>query len=82
MKRIVLIAIALAVICSENGYARNSAVPDCRGFLEAYATAKFEGPDTVNASPDFHECVNLESVRKITQTIALFMADWCSLEKI
>ena len=62
MKRIVLIAIALAVICSENGYARTKdggyylhGIPDCRGFLEGYATAKFEGPDTVTASSDFHK---------------------------
>ena len=30
----------------------------------------------------FNERVNLESVRKITQSIALFVAEWCGLEKI
>ena len=30
----------------------------------------------------FDECVNLESVQQITGTIALFIADWCGLEKI
>lgn len=30
----------------------------------------------------FNECVDLESVRRITQSIALFIADWCGLEKI
>lgn len=29
----------------------------------------------------FNECVDLESVRKNTQAIALFMAEWCGLEK-
>ena len=29
----------------------------------------------------FDERVNLESVRKITQATALFIADWCGLEK-
>lgn len=28
------------------------------------------------------ESVNLESVRKVTQTIALFIAEWCGLEEI
>ena len=60
MKRIVLIAIALTVICSENGYARDktdawSAVgsSDCREFLEGYATAEFIGPSAVRASHAF-----------------------------
>jgi acetylornithine deacetylase len=30
----------------------------------------------------FDERVSLNSVRKITKTIALFIADWCKLEKI
>ena len=30
----------------------------------------------------FDERVSLSSVRKITKTIALFIADWCKLEKI
>ena len=29
----------------------------------------------------FDERVNLESVRKVTRSIALFMAEWCGLEK-
>jgi acetylornithine deacetylase len=29
----------------------------------------------------FDECVELESVRKVTQTLALFIADWCGLEE-
>ena len=61
-KRIVLIAIALAVICSENGYARDKAVghyfldtPDCREFLEEYASVTFTDPDRVRASSAFHK---------------------------
>jgi acetylornithine deacetylase len=30
----------------------------------------------------FDECVELESVRKVTQTLALLVADWCGLEEI
>lgn len=30
----------------------------------------------------FDERVNLESVRRITKTVALFMADWCGLEAV
>ncbi len=30
----------------------------------------------------FDECVELESVRKVTQTLALLIADWCGLEEI
>jgi len=29
----------------------------------------------------FDECVELDSVRRITQSTALFLADWCGLEK-
>lgn len=29
----------------------------------------------------FDERVNLESIRRVTQTVALFMADWCGLAK-
>ena len=30
----------------------------------------------------YDEAVDLDSVRKVTQTIALFIADWCGLEPI
>ena len=60
MKRIILIAIALAVICSENGYARDKdgnmvarGKPSCREFHEGNATAKFKDPRTVDAVPAF-----------------------------
>ena len=64
MKRIILIAIALTVIFSGNGYAYdkrdgNDATlydePTCREFLEGYATAKFTDPAYVMASADFHQ---------------------------
>ena len=60
MKRIILIAIALTVICSENGYAfdkdGNSVGHDtveCRDYLEEFATAKFTAPNLVRASNKF-----------------------------
>ncbi|UCE31321.1 MAG: ArgE/DapE family deacylase [Burkholderiales bacterium] len=37
------------------------------------------GPQAENIHA-FDERVNLESVRRVTQTIALFIADWCGLE--
>ena len=62
MKRIILIAIALTVICSENGYARDKDgihrahdSPTCREFLEQYATVKFKGSDNIWASYNFHQ---------------------------
>jgi acetylornithine deacetylase len=39
------------------------------------------GPNCQRAH-GFDECVELDSVRKVTQTLALFIADWCGLEKI
>jgi acetylornithine deacetylase len=39
------------------------------------------GPRAVDIH-GFNEWVDLESVRKSTQAIALFMANWCGLEKI
>ncbi len=39
------------------------------------------GPRSENIH-GFDECVDLESLRKVTQAIALFVADWCGLEKI
>ncbi len=30
----------------------------------------------------FNECVELELLRKATATMALFIADWCGIEKI
>ena len=39
------------------------------------------GPRSVDVH-GFNEWVDLESVRKSTQAIALFMANWCGLEKI
>jgi acetylornithine deacetylase len=35
---------------------------------------------TCRSPHGFNEAVNLESVRKTTQTLALFIADWCGLE--
>jgi acetylornithine deacetylase len=38
------------------------------------------GPTAENIHA-YDERVNLESVRKITQAVALFIADWCDLEE-
>nr|ADI23596.1 hypothetical protein [uncultured nuHF2 cluster bacterium HF0770_42C12] len=67
MKRITLIAIALTVICSGNGYAYDKRdgnfgtvynVPTCRQFLKAYASVTFQGPKGFTASYDFLEYDN------------------------
>ena len=39
------------------------------------------GPKAHNVH-GFNECVELESVKRITQTIALFMADWCGVKEL
>ncbi len=58
-----------------------TATTDARFFgLYAGIPALVYGP----AAEDYHgfdERVNLESVRKVTRSIALFMADWCGIEK-
>jgi acetylornithine deacetylase len=58
-----------------------TATTDARFFgLYAGIPALVYGP----AAEDYHgfdERVNLDSLRKVTQTIALFIADWCGLEK-
>jgi acetylornithine deacetylase len=58
-----------------------TATTDARFFgLYAGIPALVYGP----VAEDYHgfdERVNLESLRKVTRTIALFIADWCGLEK-
>jgi len=58
-----------------------TATTDARFFgLYAGIPALVYGP----AAEDYHgfdERVNLDSVRKVTRSIALFIADWCGLEK-
>jgi acetylornithine deacetylase len=58
-----------------------TATTDARFFgLYAGIPAMVYGP----AAEDYHgfdERVNLDSVRKVTRSIALFMAAWCGLEK-
>jgi acetylornithine deacetylase len=58
-----------------------TATTDARFFgLYADIPALVYGPD----AEDYHgfdERVNLESLRKVTQAIALFVAEWCGLEK-
>lgn len=55
---------------------------DARFFgLYAGIPALVYGP-TADSIHGFDERVDLESVRRITQSMALFMADWCGLEKV
>jgi acetylornithine deacetylase len=55
---------------------------DARFFgLYAGLPALVYGPQSDDIH-GFDERVNLESVRKITQATALFIAEWCGLEKV
>lgn len=57
-----------------------TATTDARFFgLYADIPALVYGPVAENIH-GFNERVNLESMRRITQSIALFIADWCGLE--
>jgi len=60
----------------------STATADNRFFgLYAGIPALVYGPKSKDIH-GFDECVELESVRRITQSTALFLADWCGLEKI
>jgi acetylornithine deacetylase len=53
---------------------------DARFFgLYAGIPALVYGPKSLNIH-GFDERVELESMRRVTQSIALFVADWCGLE--
>jgi len=59
-----------------------TATTDARFFgLYADTPALVYGP-AAESIHGFNERVDLESVRRITQTTALFIADWCGLEKL
>lgn len=59
-----------------------TATTDARFFgLYADTPALVYGP-TAEAIHGFNERVNLESVRRITQSIAIFIANWCGLEEV
>ncbi len=59
-----------------------TATTDARFFgLYADTPALVYGPKCDNIH-GFNERVDLDSVRRVTQTTALFIADWCGLEKI
>ncbi|MGD2173340.1 MAG: ArgE/DapE family deacylase [Gammaproteobacteria bacterium] len=59
-----------------------TATTDARFFgLYADTPALVYGP-TAESIHGFNERVHLESTRRVTQTIALFVAEWCGLEKI
>lgn len=59
-----------------------SALTDARFFgIYGNTPALVYGP-VCREPHGFNECVNLESLRKVTQTMALFTAEWCGLEEI
>ena len=59
-----------------------TATTDARFFgLYADTPALVYGP-TAEAIHGFNERVDLESVRRVTQTTALFIANWCGLEAV
>lgn len=59
----------------------STATTDARFFgLYAGTPALVYGPRS-EANHGFNERVDLKSLRLVTQAIALFMADWCGLEK-
>lgn len=58
-----------------------TATTDARFFgLYAGIPALVYGP-RAKAIHGFDECVDLESMRRVTQTTALFIAEWCGLER-
>lgn len=58
------------------------ATTDARFFgLYADTPALVYGPVCARAH-GFDECVDLDSTRKVTQTMALFIAEWCGLEPV
>jgi acetylornithine deacetylase len=59
-----------------------TATTDARFFgLYDNTPALVFGPESKSIH-GFNECVNLDSVRRVTQITALFIAKWCKLEKI
>jgi len=57
-----------------------TATTDARFFgLYADLPTLVYGP-TAKSIHGFNECVNLESMRRVTQSIALFVGNWCGLE--
>jgi acetylornithine deacetylase len=62
------------------GESVSTGTTDARFFgLYAGIPAMVYGPNAQNIHA-FDERVELESVRRVTKTIALFVADWCGLE--
>ena len=58
-----------------------TATTDARFFgLYADTPTLVYGPEA-KAIHGFNECINLESMRRVTQSIALFIGNWCGLEK-
>ena len=59
-----------------------AATTDARFFGLYQATPTLVYGPTCRMPHGYDEAVELESVRKVTQTMALFIADWCGLESL
>jgi acetylornithine deacetylase len=55
------------------------AVTDCRFYGRYYDIPSLSYGATGGGSHGFDEAVELESIKKVTLTLALFIADWCGL---
>ncbi len=55
------------------------AVTDCRFYGRYYGIPSLSYGATGSGSHGFDEVVDLESIKKVTLTIASFIADWCGM---
>ena len=58
------------------------AVTDCRFYGRYYGIPSLSYGATGGGSHGFDEAVELESIRKLTLALALFIADWCGVEPV
>jgi len=58
------------------------AVTDCRFYGRYYDIPSLCYGATGGGSHGFDEAVDLGSIKKLTLTLALFIADWCGLEPV
>jgi acetylornithine deacetylase len=58
------------------------AVTDCRFYGRYYDIPSLSYGATGGGSHGFDEAVDLGSIKKLTLTLALFIADWCGLEPV
>ena len=61
----------------EPGEVISPAVTDCRFYGRYYGIPSLCYGATGSGNHGFDEAVDLESIRKVTLTLASFIADWC-----